>query len=184
MYIHASRQHLTSLAPGPRTSSLLAALLLFLRPVLLRQLSRAFCLMGQPRWTPRSCPRTPGHNHLEGRINLQSFSPLHLEGYILSPVSQLILLAYLYFLLFRVFLFCLRNFHVRCSRTQPHFWEYTASACIIHLCSVFARLPLFPTAFPSGVFLISFLMCNPECYLFGGLFVSCYLLPAGPSVSH
>jgi hypothetical protein len=84
--------------------------------------------MGQPRWTPRSRPRTPGHKHSEGRINLQSFSPLHSEGYILSPASQLILLAGPLF--FRDLLFCLRNFHVRCSRPHPHFWERTASVCI------------------------------------------------------
>jgi len=47
------------------------------------------------------------------------------------------------FLFFRDFLFYIRNFHVRCSRARPHFWERTASACIIHLCSVFARPPPF-----------------------------------------
>jgi hypothetical protein len=46
------------------------------------------------------------------------------------------------FLFFRDFLFFLRTFHVRCSRTHPPFWERT-SACVIHLCSVFARPPPF-----------------------------------------
>ena len=43
--------------------------------------------------------------------------------------------------LLRKFPLCIRVFYVRCSRTHPHFWEHTASVCIIHLCSVFARLP-------------------------------------------
>ena len=53
-----------------------------------RRGSRASCLMGQPRRTLRSRPRTPGHRYSEGRINLQSFLPLPLEGDILSPVSR------------------------------------------------------------------------------------------------
>ena len=39
------------------------------------------------------------------------------------------------------FLFCIRDFYVTCSCTQPHSWERSASVFIIHLCSVFARLP-------------------------------------------
>ena len=36
--------------------------------------------------------------------------------------------------------FVISTLHV-CSCTQPHSWERSASVCIIHLCSVFARLP-------------------------------------------
>jgi hypothetical protein len=39
------------------------------------------------------------------------------------------------------FLFCIRDFHVRCSHTQTYSWERTGSVCIIHLCSVFAQPP-------------------------------------------
>jgi hypothetical protein len=42
--------------------------------------------------------------------------------------------------------------------------------------------PLFPTAFPSFVFLFSLLMCTPMCYLFGGLFVSCYFLSSSRTI--
>ena len=69
-------------------------------------------------------------------------------------------------LFFSNFSLCLRNFPVRCSRNQPHFWERTASVCIKHLCSVFARPPtLFLMHFLLGYF--SFLSLSaPLCTIY------------------
>jgi hypothetical protein len=87
-------------------------------------------------------------------------------------------------------LFCIRDFHVRCSRTHPHSWERTVSVCIIHLCSVFARPPhpfLSHLAnkrhhHHSCVFLfLSYL--HPMCTLFGGILVSCYFFSSSRTVS-
>jgi hypothetical protein len=89
------------------------------------------------------------------------------------------------FLFFRDFLFCLRNFHVRCSCTQPYFWECTASASIIHPCSVFARPPpFFLLHFLLGHFSFLFL-CAPLCAIFleGYQLVDTSFPPPGPSVS-
>jgi hypothetical protein len=76
-----------------------------------------------------------------GPHHLKGFSPSPLEGYNIKARTS----SWPTFLFFRVdFLFCIRDFHVsnvRCFHTQPHYWERTASVCIIHLCSVFARPP-------------------------------------------
>jgi hypothetical protein len=89
-----------------------------------------------PPWD--SGPHAFGGTHQSGGLLATSFGGLHpftsLSNH--HPLGRP-------FLFFRVFLFCIRNFHVQCSRTQPHFWECTSSACIIHLCSVFARPPPF-----------------------------------------
>jgi hypothetical protein len=73
-----------------------------------------------------------GLNHLEG------FLPLLSEGYNVSTArtSSMADLP-----LLRKFPLCIRAFYFRCSRTHPHFWERTASVCIIHLYSVFVCLP-------------------------------------------
>jgi hypothetical protein len=69
--------------------------------------------------------------------------------------------------------------------SHPHSWERTSSVCNIYLYSVFARPPptLFPTAFPSCVFLFSLLMCTPMCYLFEGLLVRCSFLSSSRTIS-
>ena len=60
------------------------------------------------------------------------------------------------------------------------------SICMHHtslFCFFFAHPPtLFPTAFPSCVFLFSLRMCTPMCYLFGGLLVSCYFLSSSRTI--
>jgi hypothetical protein len=116
--------------------------------------------MGQPRWTPRSRPRTQGHMHSEGRILCRASRHFIRRAtsfqHLLHPSS------WPTFLFFRDFLFCLRNFHVRCSRTQPHFWERTVSACIIHICSMFPPPPLLLLQFLLAYFSFLFL-CAPLC---------------------
>ncbi len=62
------------------------------------------------------------HHHFQGPHLLLA------DGYLLQDFSLL------YSQLFSV---CENS----CSRTQPHFWERTASVCIIHICSVFGGGP-------------------------------------------
>jgi hypothetical protein len=93
-----------------------------------------------------------GLNHLE------DFLPLPSEGYNIStarthPLWQTFLSV------LRKFPLCIRAFYVRCSRTHPHFWERTASVCIIHLCYVFARLP-HPFQFFLHVFFLRISLCS------------------------
>jgi hypothetical protein len=60
-----------------------------------------------------------------------------------------------------------------------------ADSICMHHTSMFCVCPpptLFPTAFPSRVFLFSFLMCTRMCYLFGGLLVSCYFLSSSRTI--
>jgi hypothetical protein len=68
--------------------------------------------------------------------------------------------------LLRKFPLCIRSLYFRCSRTHPHFWERTVSACIIHLCSVFARPPpFFLLHFLLAYFSFLFL-CTPLCAIY------------------
>jgi hypothetical protein len=94
-----------------------------------------------------SGPQAFGGPHQSAELLATSFGGLHPFTCLSTPWPT--------FLFFRDFLFCIRNFHVRCSRTQTHFWERTASACIIHLrffcppphpfsyCISFLRISLF-----------------------------------------
>jgi hypothetical protein len=109
-----------------------------------------------------------------GGLLATSFGGLHLfTGLPTHPLGRP-------FLFFRDFLFFLRTFHVRCSRTHPPFWERTASAFVIHNIYVLCLPAPHPFSYcistPSCVFLFSLLMCTAMCYLFGGLLVRCYFL--------
>ena len=109
------------------------------------------------RRVPASLTARPGPMQSEGR--LISRPSRHLIRRATSFHRPLHPSSWPTFLFFRDFLFCLHNFHVRCSRTQPHFWERTVSACIMHQCSVFARPPPF--------FLLHFLLAYfPFLFLF------------------
>jgi hypothetical protein len=140
--ILVGRRHLFSLAPGHRTSSLLAALLRFLQ--------RAQFLLDQRcdsclRFLAGRCAAAHGLRatcirRAESSGDLEGFLPLPSEGYNISKASTSSMAD---LPLLRKFPLCIRSFHVRCSRTHPHLWERTSSACIIHLCSVFARPPPF-----------------------------------------
>jgi hypothetical protein len=90
-----------------------------------------------------------------------SFGGLHhLTGLSTHPLTAL-------FLPLCTFLFCIRDFHVRCSRVHPPSWELTASACIIQLCSLFARPPtlFLPYLILANSSLFSHI-CTQTCYLF------------------
>jgi hypothetical protein len=158
--ILVGRRHLFSLAPGHRTSSLRAALLRFLR--------RAQFLLDQycdscyeiPRRTLRCLPRTQGHVHSENCIIWRASCHFLRRATTFPRPAHPLWPTFLSVL--HKFPLCLRAFYVRCSRTHPHFWERTASVCIIHLCSVCARLP--HQLFSLCVFLAYFsllLLCAP-----------------------
>jgi hypothetical protein len=150
------------------------------------------------RRVPARLSARPGHMHSEGRIICRASR--HLIRRVVSFDRPIHPSSGCSFLPLGTFLFCIRDFHVRCSRTHPPSWERTASECIIHLRSLFVSPPHpFPPVFNSCAFL-SFLICLrgfgwrihcgvevtvlstnkqlslslPMCYLFGGLLVNCH----------
>ncbi len=97
----------------------------------LRTLRRTFSENGA-----RLQPTDSGKRAFGGLNHLEGFLPLPSEDYNISTACTSSMTD---IPLLRKFPFCIRVFfYVRCSRTHPHFWERTASVCIIHLCSVFA----------------------------------------------
>ena len=109
------------------------------------------------RRVPARLSARPGHMHSEGRIICRASR--HLIRRVVSFDRPIHPSSGCSFLPLGTFLFCIRDFHVRCSRTHPPSWERTASECIIHLRSLFVSPPHpFPPVFNSCA-VLSFLIC-------------------------
>jgi hypothetical protein len=65
----------------------------------------------------------------------------------------------------RQFPLCIRDFYVRCSRTQPHFWERTTCVCIIHLYSVLFSRPPHPFSYCISFLSISLFSSSVHPYV-------------------
>jgi hypothetical protein len=112
------------------------------------------------RCVPARLPARPDHMHSEaassagllatsfgGHHHFKDLSTHPLTDLFLFWVMMMMSLFVLAETKWESFLFCIRDFRVRCFCT-PYLWERTGSVCIIHLYSVF----------------------DLACHLFGGLF--------------
>ena len=140
-------------ATGLRRFSLFPQRFFCPRPLLLSvQRSRASCLMGQPRWTPRCHLRTQGHMHSKadssGGLLATSFGGLHrfhgqhiLYG---RPSSQFCVIFLSVFVIFILDVLA----HILIFGSVQFLYASSIYTLFLYACTP----TLFPPAFPSCVY--------------------------------